>query len=272
MTGFIEFCRAHGVLIDNLPPIGRWVRVRTEDKPRNRNGAVKWMGDAGFVQNWATMEEPALWRGETTREAKKRAIALGRTADRDAAELARKAAAKAHQILSECEIARHPYFESKGFPELQVNVWKDGLAVIPMRRGKELVGLQMISENGSKKFLFGQRSGGAEFVIGQGGTHVLCEGFATGLSAQVVLRNIKVPYTIHVCFSAGNMKRIAEGLSGGIVLADNDASGTGERVAQEIGWPYWMSDTVGEDFNDAHKRLGAFSLSMQVKGLLRRKR
>ncbi|WP_050485104.1 PriCT-2 domain-containing protein [Bordetella bronchiseptica] len=184
---------------------------------------------------------------------------------------AEKAAKKAAKILSECELEVHPYFAAKGFPELLVNVWEDGLAVVPMRRHGALVGCQLINSVGEKKFLKGQRSSGAEFVIGQSGKHILCEGYATALSAQVVLRNLKVPYALHVAFSAGNMKKIAHGLPGGIVLADNDASGTGERVAREIGWPYWMSDLVGEDFNDAHQRLGTFALSMDIGGLLRRR-
>jgi putative DNA primase/helicase len=54
------------------------------------------------------------------------------------------------------------------------------------------------------------------------------------------------------------MAKIAASLGKGYVVADNDASGTGERVAKEIGWEYWMSDMVGEDANDAHQRLGSF--------------
>ena len=50
----------------------------------------------------------------------------------------------------------------------------------------------------------------------------------------------------------------------GIVVADNDASATGENVAKEIGWPYWMSDQVGEDFNDAHQRLGLLKVAMPL--------
>lgn len=270
MSDFVQFCRSHGVLIDYLPPIGQWVRVRTADKPRHRNGSVKWMGDFGLVQNWATMEEPACWKGDVSTQVKARAIADRKAADKHALVLAQKAAQKASSILSECELATHPYFERKGFPDQVVNVWNGDVAVVPMYRGRDLVGLQMIDTQGGKKFLFGQRSGGAEFVLGQKGIHVLCEGFATALSAQAVLRNLKVPYSIHVTFSAGNMKRIAEGLPSGVVLADNDASGTGERVAKEIGWPYWMSDVVGEDFNDAHMRLGTFSLAMKLKGVMRR--
>jgi putative DNA primase/helicase len=48
------------------------------------------------------------------------------------------------------------------------------------------------------------------------------------------------------------------------VVADNDESGTGERVAKEIGWKYWMSDVVGEDANDTHVRLGNFTFGQSL--------
>lgn len=181
---------------------------------------------------------------------------------------AQKAAQKAIRMLSECVMGGHDYFERKGFPDHQANIWTDGSVLIPMRCAGRVVGCQLINAQGEKKFLYGQRSGGAEFVMGQRGKHFLCEGYATALSAQVVLRNLKTPYIIHVCFSAGNMKKIAQGLPVGVVLADHDASGTGERVAREIGWPYWMSDTQGEDFNDAHQRIGTFALAMQLRRVL----
>lgn len=183
----------------------------------------------------------------------------------------RKAAQKAAQMLSECRVDVHPYIESKGFPDQVVNVL-DGAVLIPMLYGGEVVGCQTIEADGTKKFMYGQRSAGAEFVIGRGALHILCEGYATALSAQAVLRNLKVPYSIHVTFSAGNMKRIAQGLPGGVVLADNDASNTGERVAQEIGWPSFMSDTVGEDFNDFQQRVGTFTAAMRLRPLLARRR
>lgn len=273
---FFDFCRACGVTLNQLPPIGRWVRVATADKPRSKNGAVKFMGDVGFCQNWATMTEPAVWRDEAiSKEAQMRVRSVANQADRETRELAHRAAQKAATILAECELAAHPYMASKGFPDELVNVWNaesDNLMVVPMRRGSDLVGLQLIKPEGDKKFLYGQRSGGAEFVFGQTGIHVLCEGFATALSARAVLRNLKAPHVVHTTFSAGNMKKVAEGLPGGVVLADNDASGTGERVAREIGWPYWMSDVVGEDFNDAHQRLGLFPLAMQLKQVMQRRK
>lgn len=273
---FLAFCRTCGVILNRYPPVGRWVRVPTEDKPRSRNGAVKFMGDMGFCQNWATQTEPSVWRDEAvSKDAQRRVRAVAGQAEREAQELARKAAQKAAAILGECELAPHPYMASKGFPDELVNVWNresDNLMVVPMRRGSVVVGCQVIKADGDKKFLYGQRSGGAEFVFGQHGLHVLCEGYATAMSARAVLRNLKTPAVVHATFSAGNMKRVAETLPAGLVIADNDASGTGERVAREIGWPYWMSDVVGEDLNDAHQRLGVFPLAMQIKQVVQMRR
>lgn len=276
MTSFLNFCRLHGVSVHTLPPEGRWVRVATEDKPRHRNGSVKFMGDHGFVQNWATMTEPAVWKAEglskaVIQQARASACRAAQEADQQAA----KAAAKAAHILQECELAAHPYLGAKGFAELQALVWNastDNLLIVPMRNGRTLVGLQQIKADGDKKFLFGQRSGGAEYVMGNAGVDVLCEGYATGLSVQAVMRQLKAACRVHVTFSAGNMVKVARSLRTGLVVADNDASQTGERAAQDIGWPYWLSDRVDEDFNDAHQRLGAFALAMQLKGLLMRRR
>jgi putative DNA primase/helicase len=60
------------------------------------------------------------------------------------------------------------------------------------------------------------------------------------------------------------MKKIASTIKSGVVIADNDESKTGERVAQEIGWPYWMSDQAGEDANDTHLRVGLFNFSQSL--------
>lgn len=272
---FEQFAELHGLVITRLIP-GKWVRVATKDKPKHRNGAYKFMGDVGFVQNWATQTEAATWHADGDSKAVAQQVQrIANQASQEARANAQKAAQRAESILAECELAPHPYLASKGFPDELVNVWKretDNVMVVPMRAGRQLVGAQCIKPDGDKKFLYGQRSGGAEFVIGQRGTHVLCEGYATALSTQQALRNLKAPYVLHVTFSAGNMKKVAEALPGGLVIADNDASRTGERVAQEIGWPYWISDAVGEDANDYAQRRGVFALAMGLKPLLQVRR
>jgi putative DNA primase/helicase len=82
------------------------------------------------------------------------------------------------------------------------------------------------------------------------------------------MKSLKLRYTIHVCFSAGNMKKVASTLNTGYVIADNDESKTGENAALDIGWPYWMSEQVGEDANDTHQRLGLFRFGKSVAKLL----
>ena len=266
---FLSFVRAHGILIDTVPPVGRWIRLPTQTHPRKRNGAVKFMGDFGFCQEHSTMTEVAVWRPDGA-DAKAPQVdrALIERAERETAQRRVKAAQRAELMLSQCELAPHQYFAAKGFPDHLVNVL-DGKAVIPMRSAGRIVGCQLIDEEGGKKFLPGQASGGAEFVIDGKGKHVVCEGYATGLSVRQALANLKQRATIHVCFSAGNMARIARDLPTGLVIADNDASGTGERVAKDIGWPYWMSDVVGEDANDAHQRAGLFKLAIGLRVAMR---
>lgn len=271
---FISFARAHGILLDALPPVGAWRRYKTEDKPTHRNGAVKFMGDHGFIQNHATMQEVAVWRSESDSPiSRQRVQQIAQQAADQTAREAQEAAKKAEWILDQCQVMSHAYTASKGFPDEPVHVWArdDGpLLVIPMRVAGKITSAQLINEAGQKKFLRGGRTSGAEFVFGNGGLHVLCEGFATGLTVRHAMKHLKRRYTLHVCFSAQNMLRIAQTLPGGLVIADNDESGTGERIAREIGWAYWMSDRVGEDANDAHLRGGMFALTQGISRALAR--
>lgn len=265
---FISFCRAHGILIDIPPPIGVWRRYPTDDHPRKRNGAVKFMGDHGFVQNHATDTEVSLWQTETPVKIDRKKIARDMR-EADAKRLADQADAvkRAAFILSQTVLGKHEYLNAKGFEGAEDMIWgHEGkkTLVVPMRVDGNLVGCQLIESDGSKKFLYGQRTSNAELIIDNKGVHILCEGYATALSIQAALIKMSRRYTIHVCFSAGNMKKVAQGLPDGLLIADNDQSGTGERVAKEIGWKYWMSDVVGEDANDTHQRIGVLKLGLSL--------
>lgn len=270
----LDFCRLHGVIVDHMPPIGTWKRYPTHDKPTHRNGAVKYMGTHAFIQNHATMTEIEVWHaeGDSAMDPNK-ARKLVEAAHRDIRDKQDKAAQKAAHILHQCQIGYHPYLKSKGFEEEQGNIWKhetDGLLlVIPMRVGHRLVGCQIINEEGGKKFLFGQRTSGAAFIFDNHGPNILCEGYATALSIKTAMKALKRRYTLYACFSAGNMKKVADTLPGGFIVADNDASRTGQNTAEQIGWPYWMPDTVGEDFNDFHQRVGLFRASQSLSKVIR---
>jgi putative DNA primase/helicase len=266
---FIQFARSHGILINDLPPLGVWKRFPTEDHPRSRNGAVKFMGDVGFVQNHATSTVVSIWKPDSpiTTKVKSTYLASIRSAEDEQKKKQHQAMQRAVGMLNGSGLSTHPYLEAKGFPDEQGNVlWVEGKPVllIPMRVAGNLVGLQQIDQDGGKKFLYGQRTSNAVFTFDNKGMNVLCEGYATALSVRLAFKQMKQRYTLHVCFSAGNMAKVAAGLEPGLLIADNDASGTGQRVAEESGWKYWLSDRVGEDANDFHQRVGLFQFTQSL--------
>ena len=202
---------------------------------------------------------------ERKRQAELRASAEGQ----ERIKAAHEASKKAQWILSQCKQEQHAYLDKKGFKELTGLVWRpdaeQNLLCIPMYLNGAVAGLQMIDRDGGKKFLSGQYTSKAEFVIGNSGAGVSeywVEGYASALSLQLCLNAIKVRARIHVTFSAQNLKRMA---SAGFVIADNDASGTGEAAAIATDLPYWMPPTTGADINDYHKQHGTFKASQALR-------
>lgn len=301
---FVTFARLHGVLIEGVREDGRWHRVPTESHPRKRNGAYMSRGAYGLVQDWAAHAEPVLWRAEGAVLAKVDQAAIARQIAQAAAQIRlgqQKAAKKAEWMLGQCKVDTHPYLAAKGFPEDRGNVWTapDGVRFlcIPMKADGKVVGLQRISDQPAhdrtdedgrvqhvpayeKRFLAGQRIDQTAYVIDNRGPRVYCEGYATGLSARAALIALKVHFTLHICFTAGNMLKVARNFGEGLVIADYDMpskqhpeeGGHGVAVAKEIALPYWQSDRAGEDANDFHQRAGLFRLSQSLKPLFMRRR
>jgi len=272
MVEFVNFARDHGLIMQDSLVYDRWIATPTEDHPRSTNGRYKFLGEVGWVINWAKMDKPVTWfaDGKTalSKEVKDRLSSSNQ--ERNKKSLA--AAQKAEWILSQCSLETHPYLERKGFIAEQGNVFvkqNRKLLVIPMRSSNShLIGCQLIDEDGSKKFLHGQTSKGATFVIGTKGTPIFCEGYATGLSVRDIMSKLNIPYTIYICFSANNMELIARNIGKGLIIADNDSSGVGETIAKKTQQPYWISPARGEDFNDYHMRVGNFKASQDLKRLL----
>jgi len=275
---FVDFCKLHGIIVNRPPRLGKWERYPTEDHPKTKNGAVKFMGDYGFAKNHAVDLEVGVWRAEGLSKASRMNFSrAARNSEEETRRAQEKAASKAKWILSQTELKGHPYLIKKGFPDELGNIWKTveaELLVIPMRSDDRIVGCQLIDADGSKRFLTGQRTSGAEFVFKGGGNHILCEGYATALSIRAALKVLRMTATVRVCFSAHNMVKVAAGLRPGFVVADNDKPNprTGKRAgleaAQAIGWPYWISEKEPEDANDTHIRLGLFRFSQAIRPAL----
>lgn len=225
-----------------------------------------WRDDAAYVPpTREQLEEKARAAAERhTQEAKERARA------------AQAAARKAEWILDQSKPEKHAYLDSKGFKDMEGLVWRPNdetnLLCIPMFVNRDLVGLQMIDKNGAKKYLSDAITAKAEYCIGSSGLNAQdwwVEGYATGLSLRACLAALKLPYRIHVTFSAGNLKRMAHS---GYVIADNDESNTGAISAAATGLPYWLAPDVKTDLNDHHKKVGTFRASQDIGRWLREMR
>jgi putative DNA primase/helicase len=249
---FYNFAEQHGLIIDNLVQ-DRWVRVPTADKPHSRNGAYIYDGQSGAVQNWAIHEKPVSWHGKNKKHDPQLAVRKAK-ASVDQESKQKVAAGKASWILGQCEKKTHPYMDKKGFSSEKVNVW-NGMMVIPMRINGGLTGIQLVSEDGKKTFLTGQKNKGASTIIDNKGKVILCEGVATAMSIRRALKAVRTRYTIVICFSASNILEVSKHYPQCVIVADNDTVGT--RVAKQSGKIFCVPPGTGEDFNDYEVRVGA---------------
>lgn len=289
MSDFVSFARAYGVVIERLQDDCKWHRVPTDSHPWKKNGAYRNCGTHGHVQDHATMLEPVLWTPDAEQSARIDHAGIARRAQAasDQIRAGQMAAAKrAAWIMHQCEPEVHPYLESKGFPDELGNVWIDEKAgdrklVIPMRCDGQIVGAQTISDKDGfeKRFLFGQRTSEAVYVIDNRGPKFFTEGYATGLSVRAALQAIKTRYTLFICFSAGNLLKVAKNHAAGFVIADYDHAtaqapnegGMGVKVATESGLPFWSAHRAGFDFNDYSRDVGLFAASQELKRLMMRR-
>jgi putative DNA primase/helicase len=183
-----------------------------------------------------------------------------------------RAAQQAAEMLAAAEtIAGHSYLKRKGFPD-ELGRVLNGTLLVPMRLGKNLVNLQRIDPDGSKKFLPGGLAKRAHLIMGQRrgvGAYWLCEGFATGLTLKVALGRLARRYdAVVVCFSAGNLSVVCGMFDGPrFVAADNDRSKAGELAAIKSNVPWVMPETVGDDFNDLHQREGIYAVCDLIRSL-----
>jgi putative DNA primase/helicase len=224
---FLDFCRLHGVIIDTLPPQGVWRRYKTEDKPQHKNGAVKYEGDFGLVQNHATMDKPEPWHPDagvdSTPKRDEAAIAARRRKD---IEWRERSIRSAQAYWDQCRPLNrlHPYLERKGLSALGCAGLRehDGVLVVPVI-GDTLISVQSIFPDGAKRFWAGAPVKGGAFILTRArtGLTVLCEGLATGLAIYQSVRHC----TVVVAFDCGNLSTVADRLrpQGSVVIAaDND--------------------------------------------------
>ncbi|POA99830.1 hypothetical protein C2134_04460 [Chromobacterium sinusclupearum] len=185
--------------------------------------------------------------------------------------------------------AEHPYIKSKGIVPAGAAQLRDML-LIPLRAGGELVNLQIIGQDGSKRFLTGGQVKGASLVLGRlkdAPCALLCEGWATGCSLHQA-----TGLPVVVAFNAHNVVAIAGRLAATlppdvqvIVCGDSDENLTGQQAAgraAQLLHPRGRSvvpvftpeqieqhrqqhdDKLPSDFNDLHQLAGLEAVTESI--------
>lgn len=243
MSTFQQFAEANGIIWPTTFTPGRWIRCKTVNHPRKKNGSIKLADDGlvGWCKDYAVHEDALEWRpgdGVAAAAPISRAEIERRQAVRRAELRAATHAARAY--YDACAPLRdgHQYLIDKGLGVagcVGLRVDAKGWLVIPMLYNGKVLSLQRISPDGEKKFHAGATTKYAYYAIERPGAAitVLVEGFATGLTIFQAIPNCRVI----VGFNASNLVLVAERMERtgmGVVCADNDHE-TAQRIGRNPG-------------------------------------
>ncbi|WP_088869554.1 DUF927 domain-containing protein [Aeromonas veronii] len=186
-----------------------------------------------------------------------------------------KAARRAAAIISDCEQGNTPYVERKGFGSHLNAVnrtlireggenYPAGSLVIPLtNEAGELVNVQLIGHDGSKRYLAGGQKAGAFHRIDGGELVAVVEGYATGLSVHLA-----IGATVYCAMDAGNLLAVTQiarrqhPKARLLLCGDNDEGTKGnpgkakaEHAAATVGGLVALPSVAG-DWNDYHQAHG----------------
>jgi len=156
----------------------------------------------------------------------------------------------------------HPYLKRKGVEPNGARVTGDGRLMVPLfSPDGELSSLQYIDKSGDKLYHNGGQTGGMFWMLGtldEPGVLYIAEGFATAATIHQVTNRPCI-----VAYSASNLVPVIGSLREQMpdqdlfIVADNDASGVGQRYAEQASAKYGarmvVVPTPGNDANDYAK-------------------
>lgn len=186
-----------------------------------------------------------------------------------------KAARRAAAIIQDCEQGNTLYLERKGLGSHLGTVnrtlireggenYPAGSLVIPLtNEAGELVNVQLIGHDGSKRYLAGGQKAEAFHRIEGGELVAVCEGYATGVSV-----NSAISSTVYCAMDAGNLQAVAQIARRQhpeariLLCGDNDEGTEGnpgktkaEQAAIAVGGLVALPPVAG-DWNDYHQANG----------------
>ncbi|CAB4139919.1 Archaeal primase DnaG/twinkle, TOPRIM domain [uncultured Caudovirales phage] len=144
-------------------------------------------------------------------------------------------------IWSQAQAAHpdHPYLARKGIQTHGARITGDGRLVVPLFDDDgTIASLQYIGHDGTKLYHPGAQTRGKYWILGtfdEPGTIYIAEGFATAATIhQVTGRPCVVAYSAsNLVPVAGSMRERHGQRQDIVIVADNDASGVGQRYAEQ---------------------------------------
>ena len=133
----------------------------------------------------------------------------------------------------------HPYLQRKGIGVHGARVTGDGRLVVPLYgQDGQLSTLQYIAHDGTKLYHPGGQTGGKFWMIGttdDPGSIYIAEGFATAATIhEATHRPVVVAYSAsNLVPVTGSMREMYGQAQDIVIVADNDASGVGQRYAEQ---------------------------------------
>lgn len=295
----LEQLRAHGLVVEKIDTTGRIVRVDCEDRPGKKHGwyvahlfrtAEGREFIVGAFGDWRDSDKGRNIEIGSTRglsEQERAELKHQRELQRRATEAERRlvadeAAARARRIWSKLpDSGTSDYLRRKGVRAYGLR-FSRGSVVVPLHdeRG-ELVGLQFIDGEGSKKFLTGTAKRGAWHWVGdpgERGTLAIAEGYATAATVHEA-----TGWPVAVAFDAGNLMPVAVAVRRRfpgrllVLCADNDHATAGnpgvskatqacERVAGVLAVPQFGMADGRTDWNDLQAEQGVEAVRAQLRG------
>jgi len=152
----------------------------------------------------------------------------------------------------------HPYLQRKGIKVHGARVTGDGRLVVPLYgQDGQLSTLQYIAHDGAKLYHPGGQTGGKFWMIGtmdEPGSIYIAEGFATAATIhEATNRPVVVAYSAsNLVPVTGTIREMFGQSQDVVIVADNDASGVGQRYAEQASAKYGARMVMPPIFGDAN--------------------
>jgi len=220
----LDVARGFGLDVEHINQDGVLHRVKTFTQPKKRNGwyicdplgGFLVIGDwqSGLKKVWSLNECKEKYQHQLSidKEALKHKKAKEKQEIKKKRDQQISAENSAKLYYSSNKVLSHPYLKAKqinGIDGLRVN---RGSLLVPMfdisEIGSNVINVQSIHSNGTKRFMKGGRVQGACFPIGKQkkgiNTVYIAEGFATAATVHLITHDL-----VLAAMNAGNLKAVA---------------------------------------------------------------